>query len=159
MNQEYIKKLKKLIDESQDNGIVQFGAPESDLISYEKPEKALGVRFPESYIWFLKNYGGGYILGDEIYSIYSSNYNSEVEMVPSGDIVYNHLVNLKNEAVAPHEIEITSTDFGERFFFNYNEQQRSECPIYLRIGSGEPEFYAANFYEFLYKRIKEASES
>lgn len=47
------------------------------------------------------------------------------------------------------------TDFGEEFYFNYNKSHKNECPIYLRLGKENGVFYAANFYEFLYKRIKD----
>ena len=78
--------------------------------------------------------------------------------MPSGDITYNHYMNLKNKLCEPHELEVCSTDFGEIFYFNFKEFDNGECPVYLRLPSGESVLYAHDFYEFLYKRINECLE-
>ena len=48
---------------------------------------------------------------------------------------------------------------GESFYFNFYEYADNECPIYIRTGNSEPNFYAHDFYEFLYKIINECIEN
>ncbi|UNH44164.1 SMI1/KNR4 family protein (plasmid) [Moellerella wisconsensis] len=44
----------------------------------ESAEKALSVNFPDDYKWFLNNYGGGDICGEEIYSIYCLSFDEAI---------------------------------------------------------------------------------
>jgi hypothetical protein len=134
------------------SNIVDFGSPEDAVDDgwIKKAENILGVKLPESYILFLKNYSGGEIGGEEVFSIYGM----EFEAINGGDIVYQHIVNLRNGLTDPDRIVVTETDLGEVFFFDYSHFDGEECPIYLRLPSGDSELYATNFFEFLQKRIE-----
>ena len=61
--------IRKLIKENrQQINFGEFGhGPLDDWI--DKAQARLGVKFPPSYIWWLKNYSGGEIYGDEIFSV------------------------------------------------------------------------------------------
>jgi len=145
-----ITEIQKLI--ANHRTIVNFGSP-SDAVSDEwisKAEAALSRVLPNSYKWFLKEYAGGEIGGEEIYSIYGVPFES----VNGGDIVFQHFVNCKNKLVDNSKLVISETDLGEVFFFDYNKFHNGECPIFLRLPSGENVLYADNFYEFLGKRIE-----
>lgn len=110
----------------------------------------IGCKFTESYLWFLNNYVGGDIGGDEVYSVYESSLPS------AGNIVHSHFSNQENEIVHPNQLVVLTSDFAEIFYFDYSEYDGNECPIYLKIGvDGKPRHYANDFYEFLYKRINE----
>ncbi len=89
----FTDKLKKIIDENKYHSI-EFGncdsAPPDDWI--EKAEQYLGAKFPPSYVWFLKNCGGGEIHGDEIFSIYEMPFNEVV----GGDIVCQTMLDREN---------------------------------------------------------------
>lgn len=142
--------VNKLISEHED--IVNFGTNENfageDWII--KAESKLGTQLTDSYKWFLREYGGGEIGTEEIYSIYGIDFDKVV----GGDIVYHHLINQKNDGkLNKNEVEICATDFGEVFFFDYSQFKNNECPIYLRFSDEMKIFYACDFYEFLYKRI------
>lgn len=133
------------------NSIVDFGTS-VDAVSEEwinKAEYKLRRSFPESYKWFIRNYAGGEIGGDEIYSIYGIPFES----VNGGDIVFQHLANQKSGLLDDEKLVISETDIGEIFFFDYSHLKDGECPIYLRLPSGEFEFYASDFYDFIKKRI------
>lgn len=54
----------------------------------EKAEVRLGVLFPPSYRWWLRNYKGGEINGCEIFSVYELDFDSVV----GGDVVYQSKV-------------------------------------------------------------------
>ncbi len=150
MNESSIKELEKLINENPD--LVDFGTSENAVEQnwFDKAEKVLGVKLPESYVWFLKNYSGGEIGGEEVYSIYGMNF----EEVNGGDIVYQHLINKKSGLTKDNEIVIMETDLDEIFLFAVDEMEKGEYPIYLRLPSGKKEHYATDMCEFLIKRIK-----
>ncbi|WP_263260607.1 SMI1/KNR4 family protein [Pseudomonas sp. RIT-PI-S] len=131
--------------------IAQLGSPLDAVTKdwVQMAEKKLAHDLPCSYKWFLKKYAGGEIGGEEIYSIYGMDFDS----VEGGDIVHQHLIGLKNNLTTPNKLVISETDLGEVFFFNYDTYKDKECKIFLRLPSGKNELYAANFYEFLIKRI------
>lgn len=131
--------------------IVDFG-DETSAVGDEwikRAEQRLGVVLPASYKWFLKNYAGGEIGGEEIYSLYGMDFDS----VNGGDIVHQHLIGLRNGLVDDQSLVVSETDFGEVFFFDFSTYKDGECSIKVRIPSGRALHYAENFYEFLCKRI------
>lgn len=144
-----IDEVKRLI--SSHRSIVEFGLP-TDAVEEEwiaKAEIALNRSLPDSYKWFLRNYGGGEIGGEEIYSIYGMPFES----VNGGDIVFQYLSNRKAGLLDDSKLVISVTDFGETFFFDYTRWSANECPIYLRLPSGDFIHYGDDFCEFLRKRI------
>ncbi len=146
MNFEYIKKL---IEENSE--ICEF-ANFGDGVSEEWIEKAqlrLNCKFPQSYIWWLKNYSGGEINGEEIFSIYEQDFDTVV----GGDVVYMNELNRKNKTSTNQQLVIQENDQGEAYYFNLNEKDSNgEYPICIDV-SGEK--YANNFLEFLEKKINE----
>ncbi|WP_375692873.1 SMI1/KNR4 family protein [Bartonella sp. AP213QHHD] len=146
----------ELVDkvDKYDSDIVSFGTAENavDDIWIEKAEKALGLQFTSSYKSFLKNYKGGDIGGDEIYSLYEDCVD-----FPFNDIVCQNLNYYRKRGFATSEqLVVSSTDFGETFYFDYTQFRDGECPLYVMLPSEDCEYYASNFYEFLCKRIKES---
>ena len=142
--------IEKLIAAHQ--SIINFGSS-TDAVEDEwviNAENTLNRKFPESYKWFLKQYAGGEVGGEEIYSIYGVPFES----ANGGDIVFQHLMNRKAGLLDDSKLVISETYFGEVFFFDYKNFKNGECPIYLRLPSGEHVPYAENFYEFLGKRIE-----
>ena len=132
--------------------IINFGSS-SDAVDDQwliNAESALNRKLPESYKWFLKRYAGGEVGGEEIYSIYGIPFES----ANGGDIVFQHLMNRKAGLLDDSKLVISETDLGEVFFIDYTNFKNGECPIYLRLPSGEHMLYAENFYEFLGKRIE-----
>ncbi|MGJ7065952.1 SMI1/KNR4 family protein [Morganella morganii] len=105
-------------------------------------EKALSVNFPDDYKWFLNNYGGGDICGEEIYSIYCLPFDEAI----GGDIVYQNVIANKN--LASERISLSNTDFGEEFFWDTNDMKK----VYVLIGDNS-QLYAADFLEYLKKRL------
>ncbi|YCI82364.1 SMI1/KNR4 family protein [Enterobacteriaceae bacterium] len=142
--------VARLIDNNKD--IVDLGSAENAVDSkwIIQAEKILGLPFTLSYKVFLEEYVGGEIGGEEIYSIYGMDFDS----VCGGDIVYQHLTNLKNATVNEKQLVVSETDFGEIFYFDYTKFKHGECPIFQRLPSGNSLHYANNFYEFLCKRIE-----
>lgn len=149
MNTAAINEVKRVI--SSHGSIVNFGSA-ADAVGKDwiaKAEAALNRPLPESYKWFLNTYAGGEIGGEEIYSLYGMPFES----VNGGDIVFQHLANRKAGLLDDSKLAISETDLGEVFFFDYSQWLGGECPICLRLPSGEFVHYANDFYDFLCKRV------
>lgn len=127
----------------------ESAAPSEERI--DKTEARLGVPLPESYKWFLRHYGGGEVNGDEISSIYQN----DDESLPSGDLVYQYLINRRSGYIESHQIPLMSTDFGEFFFLGASvKREENEYPVYIKRGDNA-QLFAGHFIEFLTKIINQ----
>ena len=137
-----IDELKKRIASTDG---VDFG-PFGEGISDEwitKAEERLHFIFPESYKWWLKNYMGGEIYGEEIFSIYGLDF----DRVVGGDIVYINELNRKEGFSNSEQLVICEGEDG-MFYFQKQESLTNELAVFR-----DGEYYASNFIEFLIKRI------
>ncbi|MGV3611419.1 MAG: SMI1/KNR4 family protein [Fluviicola sp.] len=143
------EKIKEIIAENPDSisfGEYGFGASDSWI---EKAQNRLGVKFPPSYIWWLKNYNGGEINGEEVFSIYEIDF----EQVVGGDLVYINELNRKNGVTTHQELTIQENDQGESYYLNLNEtNEAGENPVYSAVSRSK---YADNFLDFLSKKLNE----
>jgi len=132
--------------------IVNFGTSENAVDDdwIRKAESTLGVKLTPSYVWFLKNYTDGEIGGEEMFSIYGIEFD---QVHGGGDIVYQYLNAFKSGLNKSYQLDVSQTNFGETFYFDYTKIDGQECPLYLKLPSGEEVFYAKDFYEFLFKRV------
>ena len=137
-----IDNLKKKIASTDG---VDFG-PFGEGISDEwitKAEERLHFIFPESYKWWLKNYMGGEIYGEEIFSIYGLDFDSVI----GGDIVYINELNRKEGFSNSEQLVICEGEDG-MFYFQKQESLTNELAVFR-----DGEYYASDFIEFLIKRI------
>lgn len=146
-----LQELKALI-ENKRGGCVSFGtaenAPAEEWV--KKAEERLRKPLPKSYKWFLNNYGGGEIYGEEIYSIYEKDF----ETAFGGDIICQYLLHQRSGSLQVDEVPLSENDFGELYYLKTSEPDRDgEYPVFVRRGRTR-ERYAANFAEFLKKRIE-----
>ena len=107
-----------------------------------KAEKELGIILPDDYKWFLNEYGGGEICGEEIYSIYCMPFDEAV----GGDLVYQNTIANKNISLG--KLVLSNTDFGEEFYFKVSDLKK----VYVKIGNRE-EVYAESFIGYVHKRL------
>ncbi|MBS7564650.1 SMI1/KNR4 family protein [Mucilaginibacter sp. Bleaf8] len=148
MNNYYL--AKETIESNSD--IVNFGSHEEGITDewIRAAEKRLEVKFPPSYTWWMKNYGGGDILGDEIFSIYGINFDEVV----GGDVVYINELDRKNGITNNKQVSIQKNNQGQSYYINLDEiDETGESPVYNRITKTK---YADNFLDFIIKQIKEA---
>jgi antitoxin YobK len=140
--------IQKLIVEAGDS--VEF-ADYGDGISEEwiiKAENRLGFELPNSYKWWLRNYGGGEIYGEEIFSIYEQDFDTVV----GGDLVYNYELNMKDKNYGNDKVVICEAN-DDVFYFNLSKRNdENELPIY---SLNDKKKYANDFIEFLKKRMTE----
>ncbi|WP_273722157.1 SMI1/KNR4 family protein, partial [Bartonella sp. ML71XJBT] len=117
---------------------VDFGSTDEavDDVLIEKAEGILKLQFTTSYKSFLKNYGRAEICGEEILSVYNTNF----EIIRSDDIVYKNLNYRKNGFATPQQLIVSRTDFGETFFFDYSQFQNGECALYFDFPPKDPQY-------------------
>lgn len=141
--------VRQLILKSKTANFAPYGHGTTDDW-IKKAEKKLGIKLPPTYVWWLKNYGGGEINGEEIYSIY------EIEdFQGGGDITYMRDVNLENEAGNANQLFISEPGQGESYYFCLNKQgEDGEMPVFVYdYANNAHSFYAGTFLEFLKKRL------
>ena len=141
-------KIIKLISDNE--GAVDF-APFGDGTSEEwikKAESRLEVSFPGSFRWWLINYDGGEVHGEEIFSVYEMDFDSVV----GGDIVYMNELNQKNGFSTKDQLIIQKNDQAESYYFDLTQYKDGECPVYIDVNRSK---YADHFLHFLEKKIGE----
>jgi len=146
---EKYKSIVKLIDENRDKiNFGEFGSGISDLW-ISRAQKRLNVTFPPSYIWWLKNYSGGEVLGEEIFSVYEMDFDTVV----GGDIVYVNELNRKQNFSDRTQLVLQKTDRAEIFYFDLqNPNENGEYPVYRAFADIKVK-YAEDFLDFLKGRI------
>jgi hypothetical protein len=93
----------------------------------DKAEVAIGLTFPQSYRWWLHNYGGGEIGGEEIFSIYGDEFDSVV----GGDVVHMYRVALQDANSRRDRIPICHSDVDGVFCFDASKGLRdNEYPVF-----------------------------
>lgn len=113
----------------------------------DRAEEALGFSLPESYKWWLRNFGGGEIGGEEIFSIYGPDFpNSIADNAIGGDIVRMYRLQSK----IGDRIPICHSDVDGLFSFDKSLAVNGEYPV---IAESINEIYAKDFLEFIKKRI------
>ena len=141
------EEIKSLIVQNPD--IVEFADFGNGIskVWISKAESVLNIKFPPSYVWWLTNYGGGEICGEEVFSIYEQDFDSVV----GGDIVYVNKINQDTGLLSKNQIAICESDLDGIFYFDFNQvAPDGEVPIYLKVTG---EIYACNFLVFVKKRI------
>jgi hypothetical protein len=149
------RELADKIDAQQGEG-VEFGdagsAPSDEWI--RKTERALGIILPPSYVWFLKNYGGGTIQGEEHNSIYEDDFDT----AGGNDLVYQYRWHLAKGLLSDEEVPLFSTELGDLFYIKSSEPTgEGEYAIYRKQGR-EDSIYASGFAEYLSRVIEEFCE-
>lgn len=137
-----IDELKKKIASTDGVDFGPFGEGLSDEW-ITKAEERLYFIFPESYKWWLKNYMGGEIYGEEIFSIYGLDFDSVV----GRDIVYINELNREEGFSNSEQLVICEGEDG-MFYFQKQESLTDELAVFR-----DGEYYASDFIEFLLKRI------
>lgn len=137
-----IDELKNKIAATDGVDFAPFGEGISDEW-IRKAEERLNFTFPGTYKWWLKNYMGGEIYGEEIFSIYGLDF----DRVVGGDIVYINELNREEGFSNSEQLVICEGEDG-MFYFQKQESLTDELAVFR-----DGEYYASDFIEFLIKRI------
>jgi len=144
MNKEELTNFIKVNMESDDF----TGGVDKKQVDYV--QDTLQLKLPESYKWFLTNYGSGGLFGVDILGVAKSNIASVVIETES----YRDLGMSENLVV----IE----DIGEyAYCLDTSNMENNECPVIAWDRQGGLDDYntAKNFYEFLSQRLLDAKEA
>lgn len=140
------EELKKIIENAGEAvDFAPFGEGVSDEW-IERAEKRLNIQFPASYVWWLKNYSGGEIYGEEIYSVYCIDFDNVV----GGDVVYINELSRRNNSDFSDKLIISEPE-DQIFYFDLSKGL-IDCEYPIREFYSDC-LYADSFSEFLKKRI------
>jgi hypothetical protein len=142
--------VRRLIDVSDLVDFSSFGEGVSEA-RISGAEKTIGTSFSPSYRWWLKNYGGGEIDGEEVYGVYDID-----NVQGGGDIAYMWAVNKNNHVAAEYQLFVLKAGNDEAFYFKLDERRSDgEYPIYrYDYVEGTHTLYADDFFVFLKKKIR-----
>lgn len=151
---EKLKKLEKNLDyyKDRDGYFTDYGIGVSEDV-IEDAEDILEFKLPKSYKWFLKKYGTGAILGEQILGVREEGYKDlgkDGYIEKTGDIVENHLQNKGGKVFKDNEIEVYIGD-EDSYYFDLNED-KEDLSVYSKFGG---EKYADDFIDFIDKRLSE----
>ncbi|MFP7226526.1 SMI1/KNR4 family protein [Priestia filamentosa] len=144
MNKE---ELMNFIDEHKEEAFFTGGVDESQI---NVVQNELGVKLPESYKWFLTNYGSGGIFGVDILGVDRSNILS----------VVSNTKDRRNMGMDKDLVIIE--DLGEyAYCLHTSKMENNECPVIAwNMPGGLDDYNAAkNFYDFLSQRLLDAREA
>ena len=115
-------------------------------------EKEIGYSLPNSYKWFLLNYGEGEIgLDYEICTLHHKNTEFR-----QNDLVDRYIENsIKHSYFPKHILSICRRD-GLDFVFDLEDMKNHECPVY-EYEARTYNRYADSFMEFVERRGKEVA--
>lgn len=110
----------------------------------------LGVALPDSYRWFLSNFGSGGLFGVDILGIAKSN----IAPIINETKVYRKL-GLDSGLVVIENMDEYA------YCLNTKQMKDNECPVIAWDKQGGIDNFneANNFYEFLWNRLNEAKKS
>lgn len=129
------------------------GPRSEDLV--QKAEKALAIKFPPTYRVFVKQYGCGEVLANEIYGLFDDNF------INSSACNAVWLTLDERKTGCPHSfIIIASTGFGPQYVLDSSQPDQDEEYPVLLWHCGDPlnttEKVAKDFGEFLLQQVQQA---
>ena len=111
----------------------------------QEAQNILGVKFTPEYAWFLVNYGGGEIGGEEIISLYGPDYES----AGPGDLINYNI----GSELFMHESKLVICDNGSELFYFDCSILDDNTVHRMDYTEQTDEVYTENFTLFLIKRI------
>ncbi|NLS88072.1 SMI1/KNR4 family protein [Bacillus subtilis] len=138
-------KVKTFFDENKENSILTGGVTEDQI---REIEEDLNVTLPDSYKWFLTEYGSGGAYGTMILG-YDSHGAEVVEQTNE----YKKYYNLSDGLVVIEYVDEFS------YCLDTNKMKEGECPVILwdnQEGYGKQ--VGSTFLEFLIEELEETKD-
>ncbi len=116
--------------------LARFGGGHDEKL-VERAETALGVRFPPSYRAFVREFGAGYIAGEEFYGI--TDENLEEGPIPNG--IWLTMTERQDSDLPEALVVVYSDGEGNYYAIDTSAQAESdENPVVLWVpGASEPD--------------------
>lgn len=141
------KELMEFIDQNKSFDDFTGGIDEHQI---QGVQRELKVVLPNSYQWFLKNYGSGGIFGVDVLGVAKSNIHSVV------------IETERFRKLGLDESLIVIENIGEYVYcLKTDRMENGECPVVVwdrEVGIDRTE-EANNFYDFLLKRLIDAKKA
>ncbi|MFC7393062.1 SMI1/KNR4 family protein [Scopulibacillus cellulosilyticus] len=146
------EKVEKIIKENKDKDAGFFtGRVDENVV--KSLENELQVNLPNSYKWFLLNYGSGGLYGVDILGVEKLIENLNEAWVIETTKEYREL-GLDKELIVIEDIDIVL------YCLDTSQLQNGECPV---VSWDQLEGYdmieAENFYDFLFERLSSGKEA
>ncbi len=158
MRKDQLQLALKLIQSNLDLADFVGPQPEGHVAN---AERALGFNLPPTYREFVLQLGCGSIAGEEFYGVNTDDF--ENSSVP--DAVWTTLKNREDGSIRERFIIVASTGDGGYYVIDTSQQDSDgESPVLewwpgFSETEGNGRVVAANFAEFLFKKIRPAIES
>ena len=127
------------------------GVPEEVI---HDAEVVLEVTFPESYRWWLVQYGAGLLRGYELQGLCPQMPSQrDAHEIIVGDIVATTLMN-RTDGLPEHLLELIDYEGDEVFYLDLSQSIGGESPVVCRLpGEGGLETVASSFADFLEQEL------
>ncbi|MBU9857164.1 SMI1/KNR4 family protein [Rahnella bonaserana] len=149
MSVDNVRKAISIINQHQDDADFE-GVKEEKLI--DLAEKTLGVEFPDSYRFFLKNLGCGDIAGQEFYGIIKSDFiNSGIP-----DAIWLTIKERQESNLPENYVIVSSTGDGDYVVMDCTKKQGNIILLWapgLKEQSAAFKSYYDDFGDFFYDQI------
>ncbi|AUQ25663.1 SMI1/KNR4 family protein [Dickeya zeae] len=146
MSIDNVRKAIAIINHHQDEADFE-GVKEEGLVALA--EKALGIKFPESYRFFLKNLGCGDIAGLEFYGIIKADFvNSGIP-----DVVWITTKERQESDLPEYYVVINATGDGDYFVLDCSDNGKNKVLLWTPgIKDQQAAFkpYYEDFGDFFY---------
>lgn len=120
-------------------------------------ETELGYRLPDSYVWWLREFGSFTVSGSWVYTLASPAHRD----IADDDLLYNYRLNIQDDWRPAGRLYLFTPDADEEFYFDVSEPIAEpgapvEYPV-MRFDhlTGDAEEYADSFAGFLEQLLKE----
>ncbi|ASB89423.1 MULTISPECIES: SMI1/KNR4 family protein [Bacillus] len=140
------KKVEGFINDNKDHATFTGGVSEEKV---KLIENELNVNLPESYKWFLRNYGAGGMFGVLIFG-----YNIDTATVVNKTVEYREDYNLAEGLVVIEDIDFFA------YCLDTNKMENGECPVFIwDQENGYENVVASSFIEYFYDKLKRMKEN
>ncbi|WFA07074.1 SMI1/KNR4 family protein [Bacillus sp. HSf4] len=141
-----LSKVREFIEENKHEAIFTGGTNENNI---KWIEETLQVELPESYKWFLRNYGAGGMFG-----VLILGYNIDSATVVNKTVEYREDYNLTEGLVVIEDIDFFA------YCLDTNKMENGECPVFIwDRENGYENFVAGSFIEYFYDKLKRMKEN
>ncbi|QBH00767.1 SMI1/KNR4 family protein [Xanthomonas oryzae] len=145
MNYDKIKSLVARSSVIETNG----GIPPEWIAS---AERELGFLLPDSYRWWLENYGDTAIAGRVMLTLAPPEFRDDADI----DLVYVRKLDLESNIKSHRRLYFFLPSLEESFAFDLDGVEDGEYPVIREDAlGGDEEVYADNFAQFITKQILE----
>ncbi|WLA07622.1 SMI1/KNR4 family protein [Xanthomonas translucens] len=144
----YEEKLREIANSTS---VIKHGSP-IDPAWIADAEKEIGFPLPDSYKWWLKEFGDTSIAGQDMLTLAPPEFREDADI----DLVYTRKLDLVAGVKPSNRLYFFLPSLEESFAFDLASYDQGEYPVIREdaLGGGD-QVYAQNFAEFMDKQRAE----